>query len=88
MEQLEISEFQTQGFEVKKLDTDDFLSDELTAIYRAYDYRENHDTGVQEFKEDLCAIYLTDSFIESNIPEFTSVQRDFVNKIILMLGGD
>lgn len=26
MEQLEISEFQTQGFEVKKLDTDDFLS--------------------------------------------------------------
>ena len=26
MEQLEISEFQTQGFTVKKLDTDDFLS--------------------------------------------------------------
>ena len=26
MEQLEIAEFQTQGFEVKKLDTDDFLS--------------------------------------------------------------
>lgn len=26
MEQLENSEFQTQGFEVKKLDTDDFLS--------------------------------------------------------------
>lgn len=26
MEQLEISEIQTQGFEVKKLDTDDFLS--------------------------------------------------------------
>lgn len=66
----------------------DYIIDELTAIYRAYDYRENHDTGVQEFKEDLCAIYLTDSFIESNIPEFTSVQRDFVNKIILMLGGD
>lgn len=26
MEQLEISEFQAQGFEVTKLDTDDFLS--------------------------------------------------------------
>lgn len=66
----------------------DYIIGELTAIYRAYDYHKNHDTGVQEFKEDLCAIYLTDSFIESNIPEFTSVQRDFVNKIILMLGGD
>ncbi|CAD0144981.1 conserved protein of unknown function [Streptococcus thermophilus] len=66
----------------------DYIIDELTAIYRAYDYCENHDTGMQEFKEDLCAIYLTDSFIESNIPEFTSVQNYFVNKIILMLGGD
>lgn len=66
----------------------DYIIGELTTIYRAYDYLKNHDTGVQEFKEDLCAIYLTDSFIESNIPEFTSVQRDFVNKIILMLGGD
>ena len=26
MEQLEISEFQTQGFEVKKLDTDDCMT--------------------------------------------------------------
>ena len=65
-----------------------YIIDELTAIYRAYDYRESHDAGTQEFKEDLCAIYLTDSFMESNIPEFTPVQRDFVNKINLMLGGD
>ncbi|MCT7885739.1 MAG: hypothetical protein N4P99_05835, partial [Lactobacillus iners] len=61
--------------------------DELGSIYEAYDYYENQNTGVQDFKEDLCAIYLTDTFIESNVPEFTSVQRGFINKIILMLGG-
>lgn len=51
------------------------------------DYHENQNTGVQDFKEDLCAIYLTDTFIENNVPEFTSVQSGFINKIILMLGG-
>lgn len=66
----------------------DYIIDELASIYGAYDYHENQNTGVQDFKEDLCAIYLTDTFIESNVPEFTSVQRGFINKIILMLGGD
>lgn len=65
----------------------DYIIDELGSIYEAYDYYENQNTGVQDFKEDLCAIYLTDTFIESNVPEFTSVQRGFINKIILMLGG-
>lgn len=64
-----------------------YIIDELTSIYSTYDYHENQDAGIQEFKEDLCAIYLTDSFIESNIPEFISVQIDSINKIILMLVG-
>ncbi|MFS1664603.1 hypothetical protein [Streptococcus sp. zg-JUN1979] len=66
----------------------DYIIDELTSIYKSYNYHENHDNRVQEFKEDLCAIYLTDAFIESHVPEFTSVQRDFVNKMIVMLDGD
>lgn len=66
----------------------DYIVDELNSIYQAYNYHENQDTGIQEFKEDLCAIYLTDTFIKNNVPEFTPVQKKFINKIILMLGGD
>lgn len=61
----------------------DFPQKEFELCWKSLQNR-NH----EDIDNNLCAIYLTDSFIESNIPEFTSVQNYFVNKIILMLGGD
>lgn len=63
----------------------------LEEIYRGYDYipiRIGTNSKILEFKEDLVALYLSDEFAKTSEPLYNQTQKDFIKKIICLLGGN